>query len=224
MVIFFHGANSTTLQERYVNIAKRLITKNLGNCLLYESSRNISYSDYVKQKLSFEEYVKTFEPKTFLQELQDAQNIIEYAIREETIQPIELHLVGISLGGIISSFLVKDYPQIKSITLIGSGSNVTVQNGSVLNNLPSEKQILKNYKDFSGLLFALHGTDDTIILPKSIEKVFATANNALDKELSFIKGADHRLRTINGQDQEYQLREVIYYTISKALGISDLFS
>lgn len=228
IIIFFHGANSSTLQERYFNIAKKITKNNVAHCLLYESARKVTYSEYIKSGISFEEYVETFGTKTFQDELLDGKKIITYItaqLKHKHVHfPLELHLVGVSLGGIIASYLATEFSSIKSLFLLGSGSTVSVKNNSVLKNLPSEKKILENYKQFQGLLAAVHGTKDKIIFPQSIEKVFKAANKVRYKELTFITGADHRLRTINDKNEDLLLQDIIYENLSKVVTVADLIS
>lgn len=217
LVIFFHGVFSSTLRDKYESIAQEIIKKTGADCLLFESSRNISYGDYVKNKMSFEQYAGTFKGKTFSDELKDIRNVFNfYKTRYEV-----LHFVGISLGAVLASHLLPANNRIKSFTILGSAAIINLKGGPIISTLDKPNKIYKNFSTYSGLLSIIHGSKDDLIKESDSRRIIKHAVNSFYKEFVNMYEVDHRFMVLNKKNQESLLTKIITNTIIRNIILSE---
>ena len=213
--IFLHGTYGSSFKKKYASIADKIIKNNLGNVLLYETSRKIYTFENEKLVSDFEEYTKTFAGKTFKNELDDVRTIFDFFIKElVTVRNPNLHLIGSSLGGTLASYLIKDYKKhIKSIILLGSGISTKGKNKPILSDYDKSQEILANFANFSGNLTLVQGTKDTIVPVEEARKIIFKSKNAKTKKLIILNGVDHTFKFINGVKKETELTDYIFKLI-----------
>lgn len=217
LAIFFHGVFSSTLRDKYELIVQEIIERTETNCLLFESSRNISYRDYVKSKISFEQYEKTFKGKTFSDELKDIRSVFNfYKTRYKAF-----HFVGISLGAVLASYLLPTNKNIKSFTILGSSPIINLKDKPIISSLDNPNKIYKNFTTYNGLLSIIHGSKDDLIKENDSRKIIKFATNSAYKEFINMYEVDHRFMTLNKKNQEVFLTKIITNIIVRNIVLSE---
>ena len=151
----FHGSYSSSYNsEKDEIIAKLIINENLGNVILYETSRQI-YT--FESSLPFEEYKNVFGPKTFQQELQDVKTLFQF-FRKTFIKGNNLIFVGFSLGGTLSSYFYQPMENILKVFLFNSGITTKIK-GSTYSHYPNKEEILENFASYSGEIVLVQGRE-----------------------------------------------------------------
>lgn len=216
--IFLHGACSTTLKAKYIYLAKKMVDKNYGDCILFESSRFISFQQSITKKMTFEQYANSFQGKTFTLEMNDMWSVVEWVQNKYKNCDIAFHLIGMSLGGIIAGFFIsKLKSKLQSITLIGSGSRIVNKRTTLTKTAPSSKHIIANFKKFKGVLSVINGSADDTIPLNSAEAIFVSAQSVLAKKMTVLEGVDHRFTEITGKNKEKKLTEIILNQIEQTI-------
>lgn len=220
ITVFFHGAYSTTLKKKYFEFARQLCTEANTHVVLYETSRNFSYAEFERKGITFQEYEKMFNGKTFKDELREVQQVVSFVRDHYTaIKKPSLHFIGMSLGGMLASCLIKDSQSLlRTIILIGSGYMISgAENRPILKSLPNT--ILQNYRCFLGNITILHGENDKVLPKEQSIKIFLNSTGAKNKKLIWIKGADHRFITINNKTAEKKLgKQLLKIIINEVIG------
>lgn len=220
ITIFFHGAYSTTLKKKYFQFARKLCSKANTHVVLYETSRDYSYAEFERKGITFQEYEKTFIGKTFQDELCDVQQVVSFVHDHyRTIKKPNLHFIGMSLGGMLSSCLIKDYQSLlRTIILIGSGYMIaSADKRPILNSLPNT--ILQNYRNFLGNITILHGENDKVLSKEQSIKIFLNSTKSRNKKLIWIKGVDHRFLTLDNKPAEKKLsKQLLKIIINEITG------
>ena len=226
LTIFIHGSYSTTLKDKYFNLVKSIKKQKLTDVVLFETSREISYQNRIKQNISHEKYSATFDKKTFADELSDVKEVVKYSVRHFRLvrkKNPNLHFVGISLGGILQSLLISKYKKyLRSVILLGSWSRTNYLNRPILSSMPDKSKTLSNYENFNGLLTIIHGIEDKSINPKYSNIIFSHVKKARYKQMILIKGADHRFTMIDGKPCEEKLSNIVLNIIKQNIIMSDL--
>lgn len=214
--VFLHGAYSTGLKDRYIDLSRQLAKKNIANSFSYETSRNLQSFEEKVLSMTFEDYTATFEGKTFIQEKEDIEIIFKYFMENfAKDSKAQVNLVGFSLGGTMASFLIKQYGKVlNSITLFGSGITTKGTNAPILSTYPSSQAILKNFLQFKGQLTLVQGTEDKVVPVQSARKIIFQANNAKVRKLILLNGVDHTFTKINDVNNEDKLNSTIYRIIT----------
>lgn len=208
--IFFHGSfSSSYFGEKNDIIARKIIENGLGNVLLYETSRQV-YS--FETKLPFEEYKKAFGPKTYREELEDVKSIFSFfnqtMVKDRSRS--RFHFVGSSLGGTQCSYLLPEYGHMVSdVFLLGSGIT-TKTKGSTYPGYPAKEEILKNYHDYSGAVYLVQGSEDTVVSKEEAMELLDHAGKSRVKMNIIMEGVDHSFRKLNGQPAIPQVADMIY--------------
>lgn len=217
LVIFFHGVFSSTLRDKYESIAQEIIKRTGINCLLFESSRNISYGDYVKSKISFEQYEKTFKGKTFSDELKDIRSVFNlYKTRYKAF-----HFVGISLGAVLASYLLSTNKNIKSFTILGSAPIINLKDKPIISSLDNPNKIYKNFSSYNGFLSIAHGSKDDLIKESDSRRIIEHAVNCAYKEFVNMYEVDHRFMVLNKKNQEVFLTKIITNIIIRNIALTE---
>lgn len=214
--VFFHGAFSSSLKEKYIHIAKMLTNNSIGNVFLYETSRAIPTFDTKASLLSFEEYRNSFEGKTFEDELADVKSALEFFKNTyllEVKNP-KVCFVGFSLGGTLSSFLIQEYQYyLTNIFLFGSGITTRGHNQPITNTYPDKQAILNNFIPFKGNITLVQGTNDTIVPQEEARQIIYQTKNAFSRSLIFLKDVDHTFTYIGSNKKESILAKKIFQII-----------
>lgn len=211
LTIFFHGAYSSTLTEKYTNIIRQLKKRKYkSDFLCYETSRkHYSFEDHA---LPFEAYAQTFSGKTFQDELEDVKTLLQH-IRIDRYD--SLVFVGYSLGGTLSSFFIRQHTKkIKGIYLFGSGISTNRKTYPILSTYPNSSTILQNFKGYTGTVTLVQGTEDTIVPQEDAGNILAHAISAERTTHIRLKGVDHRFITKFGKCAEDELDEIAARIIS----------
>lgn len=212
---FIHGAFDTTLKHKYFNIAKKLNEDRKVNVFLFETSRKI-YT--FENKLNYKNYANTFSGKSFKDEIKDVQILFKYYLEKikKNSKNFQIKIIGFSLGGTLSSFLIRNFNKyISDIFLFGSGITTKRKDWPILNSYPTKESILNNFSQFSGNLFLILGSKDNVIPTDESVRIVLESKKAQLKELKILKGVDHRFRKINGALAERKLENIIYKILSK---------
>lgn len=228
VAVFFHGLWSTALQKRYISIATYLKQRNISHTILFESSRVRSYKEFERSGEPFDTYGRDFEGKTYAQELYDGEEVMNYITEHKktftTAKNLNLHFIGVSMGGILSNELIPRYASsIKTITLLGSGLKVNLKN-SVTEGMPSEKRILQRYRDFTGGLGIIHGMKDTTISLRSALQIFNQTPRAQFKNMLILPQTDHRLRFIGEVSKVDELTKVLSVFVADIIKTSHMLA
>lgn len=217
LVIFFHGVFSSTLRDKYESIAQEIIKRTRANCLLFESSRSMSYGDYVKSKISFEQYEKTFKGKTFSDELKDIRSVFNfYKTRYKAF-----HFVGISLGAVLASYLLPTNKNIKSFTILGSSPIINLKDKPIISSLDNPNKIYKNFSTHNGFLSIVHGSKDDLIKESDSRRIIKHAVNSVYKEFINMYEVDHRFIVLNKKNKESFLTKIITNTIIRNIVVTE---
>lgn len=208
--ILFHGSYSSSYNsEKDEIIAKLIINENLGNVILYETSRQI-YT--FESSLPFEEYKNVFGPKTFQQELQDVKTLFQF-FRKTFIKGNNLIFVGFSLGGTLSSYFLPTYGKhIKKVFLFNSGITTKIK-GSTYSHYPNKEEILENFASYSGEIVLVQGRGDSVVPQDEATEILDIAKETSSTELIRLKGIDHSFRKIDGKLAISQIAEKIFEII-----------
>jgi len=217
---FLHGVYSTCLKQKYFRLADRIITNNLGSAFLFESSRKV-YS--FESKLTFQQYLKTFQGKTFNDELQDVLNIFGYFFKNiiKNKKYARIILIGFSLGGTLGSFLLAKYADyIKGIILFGSGITTKGINRPITGSYPNKNILLTNFKTFKGGITLVQGSRDNVVPVLQARKIISESHGAWLRNLIILKGVDHTFSKVNGRDAEDKLRDTVFNIIKNNIHYS----
>lgn len=210
-IFIIHGLYGTGLKKKYLKIAQ-FLNKEGYYVFLFESSRLQGF----REDLNYEEKMKFFINKKFKDEVLDVKESFKKFIKLTHIKKI--NIVGFSLGGTISSFLIKDfYSVIKRIFLFGSGISTKNKNRPIVNSYPTKKEILANFNKFKGKLFLIQGTKDNIVPLNEARQIILKSNNSLLRKLIILKGVDHQFKYIKNKDKENVLTKLIVEIIIKEL-------
>lgn len=217
---FLHGVYSTCLKQKYFYLADKISNKKLGNVFLFESSRKV-YT--FETKLDFKQYVKTFEGKTFNDELQDVLNIFEYFYGNfvKNKKTARIFLIGFSLGGTLASYLLPIYgDRVKGVVLFGSGVTTKGINKPITKTYPSKNSLLSNFKTFEGILTLVQGSNDIIVPLIEAREIIDYSDKAFIRSLIILKGVDHRFVNINDTKRENYLIKMIINIIKNSINFS----
>lgn len=219
--IFFHGLYSSSLKERYVEIAKKIISNNLGNVLLYETSREV-YS-FENEKIDFLEYQKTFSGKLFKDELRDVSLVIEHLVNELIKEKdFKLNFIGFSLGGTISSFFIEKYKKyLNNIFLFGSSIETKNKKRPIVEDYPKKETILNYFSKHTGGLLLIQGTRDNVVNGKKAELIIEAAKKAKYTSIIKLRGVDHRFLKIDDTISVDKINDTIYQIVNFGFCIKD---
>lgn len=191
---FLHGAFTTTLKDKYINLAKDITKQKMGSVFLYETSRKIYSWEYC---LEFEKYERTFEGKTFEEEKKDVENAFKHFLKITAIKNKNIVLIGFSLGGTLASFLLPKYKNlIQSIYLFGSSISTKRKKLPILSSYPKKQSILNNFKNFSGNIYLIQGEKDDVVPITEAKKILVVAKKSILKKNIILKDVDHRFNLI----------------------------
>lgn len=211
--IIFHGSFSSSYNsEKDEIIAKLIIKENLGNVILYETSRQ-TYT--FESKLPFEEYKNSFGLKTYQQELQDVKILFNFFWKKIIKQKKDFQLifVGFSLGGTLSSyFLPRHGHNVKQVFLFNSGVTTKIK-GSTYSHYPKKKEVLTNFITYKGEIILVQGRGDTVVPQEEATQILEIAKEATSTELIRLKGIDHSFRKIDGIPAIPQIARKIFEII-----------
>jgi len=214
--IFFHGSYSSSISNnKDAYISEYIIRKNLGNVLLYETSRQL-YS--FETHLSFQEYKLKFGRKTFQEEREDIQRLFTF-FRTSLVHTSAPHInfIGFSLGGTLMSYLLPtDKNHIKNIFLFGSGVTTKVK-GSTYSGYPKEDEILKNFKMYKGNVFLVRGAEDEVIDEADMFKIYKASMNAHSVQITKLQGIDHSFRKIHGKEAVARVAHKLAFYIATSV-------
>lgn len=216
--IFFHGSFSTTLKKRYFELAKKLTEGSFGNVFLFETSRPIPAFDTKATIDDFEKYRATFNGKTFADEVVDMQTIFEFFIQQYVtkVRYPQVKIVGISLGGTISSYLLPKYNElITDIFYLGSGITTKNRGLSLIAGYPTRTKLLKHFSNYTGNITLVQGTADTTVPQEDAREIIFKSKKAQQRSLILLSGVDHRFLYINGVYKEPELSQKIFGVITK---------
>lgn len=215
--IFFHGSFSTTLKKRYFELANKLTEESIGNVLLFETSRVIPAFDTKATTDDFEKYRATFDGKTFADELADMQTLFAFFMKTYVAKAKhpKVRIVGISLGGTLSSFLIPDYKDvITDIFYLGSGVTTKNRSLSLIADYPTKAQLLKHFAAYTGNITLIQGTADTTVPQEEAREIIFAAEKAQQRTLILLSGVDHRFMFVNGEYKEEDLNQKLLEIIA----------
>lgn len=211
--ILFHGSFSSSYNsEKDGIIAKHIIKENLGNVILYETSRQ-TYT--FESKLPFEEYKDIFGPKTFQQELEDVKILFNFFWKTvfKKNKDFQLIFVGFSLGGTLSSYFLPTYGyKVKKVFLFNSGVTTKVR-GSTYGHYPDKGEILKNFITYKGEITLVQGRGDTVVPQDEATEILEMSKETTSTELIRLKGIDHSFRKIDGKSAIPQIARKVFEII-----------
>lgn len=211
---FLHGVFSTTLKDKYFNLAKEIERNKMGSIFLYETSRKI-YS--WESNLKFEKYEQTFKGKTFEDEKKDVKKVFDYFLKITSIKEKNIVLIGFSLGGTLASFLLPEYGQlIRSIFLFGSGISTKRKELPILSSYPLKEKVIDNFKNFNGSIYLVQGDEDNVVPKEEARKILKVKNNSLIKKMVILKNVDHRFYLVS-EGKKLFIKEWIFQFIKNSL-------
>lgn len=205
---FAHGVFSSTLKERYLNLADLINKKKIGNVFLFESSRSI-YT--FESKINYDKYIEnSFKGKSFYDEMSDFEVMFDEFKKKLSLQKSRIHIVGFSLGGTISTFLIKKYGNlIDNIFFFGSAVHTKRRYLPILSSYPEAKRLLANLSLFKGGVYMVQGTADDLVPQEDGLKILEASKDAKIRQHIILKGVDHRFRLIDGKPDEQKLIHTI---------------
>ena len=217
--IMAHGLyGSSYSDERYQDLVQKIIKSKLGNVFTYETSRLINFSK--RNNLNFDHYQKAFLGKTFNDELIDVKKLFKYLVNnllKKTQQ--QLVVVAFSLGGTISSFLLKQYKnKIKQIFLFGSGISTKAIHKPITSTYPQSTTVLDNFRNYPGEIYLIQGTNDIVVPLKPARKIITDTDQASKRILTIIKDIDHSFRYYKNKESVSMINnKIIDYLIANRL-------
>lgn len=209
--IFFHGLYSSSFHHpKYEYLTKAILNHNLGNVLVYETSRRV----YSFETNPYADIENNFAGKTFHDELSDVLEILKYARNNFFKQSDTYNFVGFSLGGTLSSYCIPMFNEnISNIFLFGSGITTKGYDRPITNTYPDEKIILSNFDAYTGNLLLIQGSDDLTVPLIPARKIITESKKPRMKELQILKGIDHTFTKIHGIKEPEKLHEMIFKII-----------
>ena len=199
MAIIFHG-----------------FTANRNTSLLKEITNSLLDENIASVRFDFNGHGDSdgkFENMTVLNEIEDANDILNYVKTDPHVRNI--YLVGHSQGGVVASMLAGLYPDLikkvvllapaatlKSDALEGNTQGVTYNPDHIPDRLPFKDLTLGGFylriaqqlpiyevsAQFTKPVCLIHGTDDTVVSPNASKKYDQIYQNST---LHLIEGADH---------------------------------
>ena len=217
--IMAHGLyGSSYSDERYQDLAQKIIKSKLGNVFTYETSRLIDFSK--RSNFNYSHYQKAFLGKTFNDELIDVKKLFKYLVNDllkKTQQ--QLVIVAFSLGGTISSFLLKQYiNKIKQIFLFGSGISTKAIDKPITSTYPSWKTVLDNFRSYTDEIYLIQGTNDIVVPLEPARKIITETKQASKRTLTIIKDIDHSFRYYKNKESVSMINnKIVDYLIANQL-------
>jgi predicted esterase len=200
-LIFIPGTYGSSCYDRmYLFLIRFLKKYRKYNLFTFETSRKI-YS--FETTLDYLEYKNTFKGKTFGQELQDVEKIFEFFISHIVTldKSCKLYLVGFSLGGTLSTYLLPKYAKyIKHLFLFNSGITTKHKSWPVLKKYPAQQEILHNLNNYQNKISLVQGSEDNVVDPIKARKLATCSLGAEERELVIWKGIDHSFRKRFGKE------------------------
>ncbi len=148
---------------------------------------------------------KSYEGKTFDQEVGDIQKIIiqvKDIFYKQDAKELDFYFFGKSFGGTLLLAL-RDSLESKAIFMVGSGcgkSNTTTN--TLLKTMPEEVILLKNISTYrKGRFYFFRGELDDIVPRESQEKIVSTVNEDI-REYVVLPGVDHEFEKVNGVESD----------------------
>lgn len=185
-------------------LAEEVSKKGLANVVLVNSSRDWKVFD----NNNWDKVKKSFEDKTFDQELQDVKDAFDMIIDQSEIlfgiapNKLKIFVIGNSLGGTIATCLNEYFEYIPKIVVAGSGTR------TVFASKLTEDDILKSAAKYKGEILLLQGSKDETVPLAAGEALMAGYRNAKTKK-QMIEGANHNFSKINGKNKKLAYRQYI---------------
>lgn len=174
IVINIHGTfwSMNGWNNKYLNFAQSLQSENIANVILYESSRvnaenNTTESDRYKQKQA------KFIWKTFTDELEDARRVIQDIINKSKElfwideNELEITLNWNSLWWILSFYLTKEFPQIKTIVSVWTWLRLEIKDVPILDTFPNINELKEILQSYHGRYVSYYWTEDDVFTKQS---------------------------------------------------------
>lgn len=214
--ILAHGLYGSSYSDlRYQELVEKITKHQLGNVFTYETSRLIDFSQ--KKNLDYNYYQRAFLGKTFNDELSDVKKLFKYLVNnllEKTQQ--QLVVVAFSLGGTLTSFLLKQYKnKIKQIFLFGSGITTKGFTKPITSTYPDAKIILNNFQNYPGEIYLIQGSQDVVVPLKPARKMITESGQASVRNLTIFKNIDHSFRYLNGKLAIKSINQLIFDYLQK---------
>ncbi|MCS7092906.1 MAG: alpha/beta hydrolase [Patescibacteria group bacterium] len=205
-VFFVHGLYGNCFDEKYRKLSNFLNKKGYSVFLF-----NRSRLDH--EILINENRQNQFQGKSFNDEIEDVKIALKHFLRISRLRKV--HYAGFSLGGTLSSFLVKNFNSyLKTIFLFGSGLSTKNKNRPIVNRFPEKSLILNNFSSYSGKIILVQGTyDDVVPIEEAREIITYHKNKAPLTKLILLRGVDHQFKRIKGRPSELKLTKLIYQII-----------
>lgn len=204
---FIHGLYGSCSERKYFRLARKL--NKLGyHVILFNRSRSPNYS----VELSFDEKKNFFIGKTFKDEIEDTKIAFNYSINNIIKKGQLINLVGFSLGGTLSSYLIENYKNyLNTIFLFGSGISSKNKERPIVSSYPSAKEIIKNFSRFQKTIVLIQGSKDVVVdIKEAREIIFSKQNNFSIRILIILEGVDHQFKTIFDKKATKLLEDKIF--------------
>lgn len=207
LVVFFHGAfGRPFVKDDHYEILMKRLNQDLDVCVGIGQTSSLDPD----KNDEFSKIAELYNGKTFEQELGDVRTIYQF-FHDNFLKSLlgesdrKIVFCGFSLGGTLSSFLVKEYEGkgLKEILLFGSGCSTKRPDLPILNTYPKKEHVLRNLKDFKGSVTLFQGSEDEVVDKESGILLLNSAENAFSKSLVSVDGADHRFVKRNGENYDY---------------------
>jgi hypothetical protein len=137
-----------------------------------------------------------FAGKTFGDELSDVNQVIMQALRYQsrlvhTDLPLEIILIGLSLGGIIMTINSSLIANIHKLLLISTGLKGKTTGFPIVDTYPDPQIIANQATRFTGNLYQIIPEQDKVIPSIHQLSLHQTFSNTGDKHQCVVPGADH---------------------------------
>jgi len=195
---FIHGLYGSCFQEKYFLLANRLL-KNNFSVFLFDRSRIKGY----KNNLDYKIKSHFFKGKSFEDEIEDTKIAFSFFLNLLS-KNHKVSIIGFSLGGTLSSFLIKDYQKyIKNIFLFGSGVTTKNNKRPVVNTYPKKETILKNFSMFKGKIILVQGTNDNVVPSEEAREIITNNKNlSFIRKLIILKDVDHQFKYLKNRESK----------------------
>lgn len=216
VLINIHGTfwNKSGTNGKYETFAENLQKGGIST-VIYGSSRNSKIDENIDD--NYERKKASFEGKTFEHELTDAREALKYTIENSekflwvAPEELEITLNGNSLWGILAFYLAKDFPQVKSISTVGTGLRLKKSDAPILSSLPNTHELRKIISIFSGRYTMHQAWEDEVFSSETYDELYNEVNSTEKNRVQYT-GVNHSFRKIKDTNSTKPYEKVLERT------------
>ncbi len=197
IVINIHGTfgSLTGSNNKYWNFAEKLQEQNIASSVLYQSSRkNVPMDERLEDR--YKQKQAKFIWKTFLDELEDARRVISSVINNSESEywvpsnDLEITLNGNSLWGILAFYLANEFPQVKTISSVGTGLRLDIRDVPILDTFPSIDDLWPMLEGFKWNFLMQYGSEDDVFTKEAFKDLYKSVGSE-NKSFIHLLWVDH---------------------------------